>query len=152
MDTSGGKMEIAVPQTYHLNKLDAELKTITGFVGCAGLSPVLVRVDFSSEPTQQQQDQATAIVAAHDPTNTEQAVIDTAKSTFDQFIQDFNNLAGDAKVYYQSLTPAQRQETRTTLQNWGSATAAQKADALLRLVAMAFIAIDWLIRKALKSY
>jgi hypothetical protein len=64
---------------------------------------------------------------------------------------DFKYMEGKAKDYFNGLNQTQKSNVANTFNNWGAATAGQKADALLAAVALLFVAVGYLIRLQLKD-
>ena len=128
---------------YRLAKLHLELTdALIPIFGVGGDDPDgdgivdVVTVDFGPEATAQQRTQADAIIAAHDSTDTNKVTLDNLAALVAQFESDWDEIYSRSAAYYTGLSPAQRLAIRTTLDNWGTATQAQKDTAQLGCICL----------------
>jgi len=68
------------------------------------------------------------------------------KKHYQDAFSDFVTLKDKAIAYYRSLSGPQKSTILNTLNNWGGASALERDNALLALVALLFIGLWWFIR------
>jgi len=75
--------------------------------------------------------------------------IETGKAKIKTEYNQFKILRDALRTYYNALTNPQKQAVLNTFQNWGSATAVQKADALIAGLALSYLALGYLLWREL---